>query len=275
MRLSVNEAKKFTRSVRWTRAKALAVPHKSGICFCLWAEEFPAQSKIMHSLKTEPERLRAGRIATRTIDVATQFCDHPHHFSQGRRFARWRFVLHYLINRFPFCRFKDCFAAQLRTSASQAADIQCPPSDNQVDSQTAELTINDLKPPLLSSTARFKRSEEDLHHPANAVILDHLTNRFHGVNWQAREKQPLHRHVTFGRMGLANQHDVDGHLRQLPFGAPGARSVTRMARTSTSALREARGCRRRPFVQPNFVFRPRMLIVLVNSTGWGKSCSHR
>ncbi len=31
----------------------------------------------MHSLKTEPERLRAGRVATRTIDVATQLCISP------------------------------------------------------------------------------------------------------------------------------------------------------------------------------------------------------
>src|SRR5207249_4783205 len=84
--------------------------------------------------------------------------------------------------------------------------------------QTAQLAIELFEPTLLGPATGLQRAKENLHHPAHAVVFDHLPNLLDIVDRQAGKQHPLDRHVALRGVWFADQDHVDGHRGQrLPW----------------------------------------------------------
>ena len=66
---------------------------------------------------------------------------------------------------FPFRGFEDRFATEVGATASQAADEQRAPGDDQVDGQAGRSRSERLEAASFHAAARFEHAEEDFDHP--------------------------------------------------------------------------------------------------------------
>jgi hypothetical protein len=107
----------------------------------------------MHALQAQPDGLPSRRVRAPAIHVPAELGDHPHHLAERGRLARRRFVLHHAVHSFPFRRFKERFATDVRAAASQAAYIERPPGDDQIHRQAPQLSVDVVEASLFRTTA--------------------------------------------------------------------------------------------------------------------------
>ena len=93
-------------------------------------------------------------------------------------------MAHGHVNRLPFTRFENDFAAELRAFASKTTEIHDLPGDDRVYCQTIQKPIQRLEVPVLNATTGFQRFEIDLDLPTAGVVLNNVLHLLQGINGQ-------------------------------------------------------------------------------------------
>src|ERR1700691_997753 len=205
---------------RAAQGSALVVPHKLGFGWRGWSEEEPAVGDVVHALLSKPDCLWSRGSRSLSIDVAAQLGHQPNEHVEWGWFWRRIFAQHDFPNRLPFGRFEDRFAIQLWATASQTADVQRSPGNDQIDRHAIQHAVQVIAETFFDLTARLQDTTQHLDHPAHRVILNDQGDLRNIINRQAGDQQPFDWLVAARRIDLADQYDVHRHRRQLAIWTP-------------------------------------------------------
>lgn len=111
------------------------------------------------------------------MHVSAQRCDHADHGAEWGWSLWQRLFLNDQVDGLPFRWFKHDFTTEIGAHPSESAQGRHTPSDNQIDGNGVEFTIQALKLAFLDATAGLQGFEKDLDVPSGSVTFDGRANQ--------------------------------------------------------------------------------------------------